>query len=82
MTRVIVCDSADQESIDRLVAAINRLGGTAVDPEQDLEPGMGLNRYRFPAIATEVSIFRDAWMIDLAGPEQFVQQLLESMRHE
>ena len=82
MIRLVLCDSADHERIDRLVAAINHLGGIADDPEQGLEPATGFNRYRFPARGTEISIFRDAWMIDLAGPEEFVEQILELMRRD
>ncbi|MDY3563575.1 hypothetical protein R5W23_005189 [Gemmata sp. JC673] len=71
--RADICASDDYATRDRLLAAIYELGGS---PEGDTEAlGVGLHRYRFPA--GELTVFADAWLVDVEGPDQLVRDLLQ-----
>lgn len=77
MTRVDICSREDQETIDRLFAAIHQLGGRADDDWDEPSPGVGLQRFRFGR--DEVTTFADAWGVDLAGPDRLVHDILAAM---
>lgn len=71
--RADICASDDYDTRDRLLGAIYELGGA---PEGDSESiGVGLHRFRFPD--GELTVFVDAWLVDVAGPDALVQQLLQ-----
>lgn len=71
--RADVCASDDYATRDRLFAAIYELGGA---PEGDSEAvGVGLHRFLFPA--GELTVFVDAWLVDVAGPDELVRDLLQ-----
>ena len=71
--RADVCASDDYATRDRLLASIRELGG-APDGDSDAL-GVGLHRFRFPG--GELSVFVDAWLVDIAGPDALVQQVLQ-----
>ena len=78
MTRVDLCASDDELTLVELVMAIEELGGIAVDGDGSRVPGTGLNRYRFPT--GELTVFMDAWSVDLAGPEKLVNDILAALK--
>ena len=78
MTRVDLCAADDHETIDRVQAAIGALGYVADDTWHDSPLGVGLTRFRRGA--TELTVFRDAWIVDAAGPEPLVNELLQALR--
>ena len=74
MYRVDLCRSDDHDTIALLEEVIAGLGGT---PDGDGGIGVGLNRFRFGT--EEVTVFMDAWGVDLAGPEPLVREILSRM---
>jgi hypothetical protein len=74
VTRVDICSSDDEAAIGRFEAVLAELGGVADDNWHDSPLGVGLQRYRFGAEL--VTVFQDAWVVDVAGPEALVQQIL------
>lgn len=79
MKRVILGDSADSDILVELVMAIEELYGSLINDDGRTLPGTGLNRFRLPD--GEVTVFIDAWEIDLVGPEELVEQILAALRH-
>jgi hypothetical protein len=71
--RADICASDDYETRERLLAAIRELGGVY---EGDGEPlGVGLHRFR---VGFEtLTMFVDAWTVDLEGRDQLVRQVLQ-----
>ncbi len=67
MTRIDICASDDEETITRFQSVLAELGGMADDTWHDSPIGVGFERYRFGS--EEVTVFRDAWMVDVAGPD-------------
>lgn len=78
MLRVDICAADDYETQERLQAVLRELGIMADDTWHD-DPGFGtgLTRYRFGS--QELSVYKDAWVVDLAGPEDLVNRVLEAM---
>ena len=77
MTRVDICTSDDHESIARLQAVIAELGGVADDNWHDSPIGTGLTRFRVGD--QELTVFADAWAVDVAGPERIVNDILAAL---
>ena len=75
MIRVDLCHSDDHDTLERLEEVIAELGGRADDDGDGIGPG--LNRYRVGA--DELTVFMDAWGVDLAGPEPLVRRVLAAM---
>jgi hypothetical protein len=73
--RVEVCSSDDYERMDRLLSAIRDLAGRSEGDDWGL--GLGLHRYTFPE--GELTVFVDAWQVDVAGPEGLVQNVLQGL---
>ena len=80
MIRVDVCASDDFDAIDRLQAALVAVGVLADDTWHDTPLGTGLTRFRKGD--AELTVFRDAWVVDLAGPEELVNEVLKAMKAE
>ena len=77
MTRVEICASDDYDTIDRLQAILRELDVVADDTWHDTPLGTGLTRFRHGA--DEMTVYRDAWVVDVAGPEGLVRQVLVRM---
>lgn len=71
--RADICASDDYATRDRLVSAIEALGGANEGDGEAL--GVGLHRFRFPT--GELTVFIDAWCVDLDGPDELVRQVLQ-----
>ena len=77
VARTDVCASEDFETIDRLQAVLGELGWVADDTWHDSPLGLGLTRFRRGD--DELTVFRDAWGVDLAGPEAAVNDVTERL---
>jgi hypothetical protein len=77
VVRADVCASDDSDGIARLQAALGELGWVADDTWHDTPLGTGLTRFRRGA--DELTVFRDAWMVDVAGPDAAVNALVEQL---
>ncbi|HVK18352.1 MAG TPA: hypothetical protein VM533_15540 [Fimbriiglobus sp.] len=78
MTRIDVCAREDYETAARLLEVIAELGGRGTADADELTPGTGLSRFRFGA--DEVTVFTDAWGVDIAGPEKLVNEILAALK--
>lgn len=77
MTRADVCASDDAEGVARLQAVLAELGVVADDTWHDSPLGVGLHRYRCGT--DELTVFVDAWMVDIAGPDVLVKRVLAAL---
>ena len=77
MTRVDVCSRDDYETTERLLEVIAGLGGQGTEGADELALGTGVSRFRFGA--DEVTVFADAWGVDLAGPDKLVNDILAAL---
>jgi hypothetical protein len=78
MQRADICSAEDYETMDRLQAVLAGLGIVADDSWHDSSFGLGLTRYRKGE--REISVFRDAWVVDIAGPDDLVNEVLAALR--
>jgi hypothetical protein len=73
--RVDICASDDHDTIARLLTAIRELGGRSEGEEWSI--GVGLHRFQLPD--GEISVFVDAWLVDVAGVDELVERLLRTL---
>jgi len=78
MTRVDICAADDFETIDRLLAVIAEAGGVGDEGYSESSLGVGLTRFRFGT--DEVTLFRDAWVVDFHGPDELAARLFAALR--
>lgn len=69
-----ICSSDDSATIAALLTALDAVGALS-DEFKDAELGVGLNRFRVGA--DELTVYRDAWRVDLNGPDELVKRVLE-----
>ena len=77
MLRVDICASHDHETQMQLQSVLQSLGIVADDTWHDSPLGVGLQRFRHDE--QELTIFKDAWIVDLAGPDKLVNRVLAAM---
>ena len=77
IARADICSSEDFATIDRLRDVIAELGGVGNTDHYDLPLGVGLTRVRFGD--DELTVFMDAWQLDIAGPEKLVSRVLAKL---
>ena len=77
VTRADICTSDDADAIDRLRTALDDLGWVADDTWHESPLGVGLVTLRRGA--DELTVFRDAWSVDIAGQDELVQQVLAAL---
>jgi hypothetical protein len=78
VTRTDICPAEDFDTQAKLVAALRDLGFVADDTWHD-DPifGVGLSRYRLGE--RELTVFKDAWVVDFAGPQDLVEAVMRGM---
>lgn len=78
MTRADVCSADDFDTQAKLVQVLRDLGFVADDTWHD-DPtfGVGLSRYRLAE--RELTVFKDAWIVDIAGPQELVEAVLRGL---
>ncbi len=77
MERVDICTTDDFATRHRLAEALGELGYLGNTDYADLDLGPGLSRYHRGD--DEVTVFIDAWSVDVAGPSDRVRDLLARM---
>lgn len=77
VTRAEICASDDYDAIDRLQVVLRELGIVADDTWHDSPLGVGLQKFR--RSGDELTVFRDAWIVDIAGPDALVREVVERM---
>jgi len=80
MIHVDICASDDFDTLARLQAALVAVGVVADDTWHDSPIGTGLTRFRKGS--DELTVFKDAWAVDLHGPEPLVNEVLAAMQAE
>jgi hypothetical protein len=78
MDRADICSSNDYGTQERLQAVLRDLGFVADDTWHD-DPtfGVGVTRYRLGE--RELTVFKDAWVVDVAGPQELVEAVLRGL---
>jgi hypothetical protein len=78
MHRADICAADDFDTQARLVGVLRDLGFVADDTWHD-DPifGTGLTRYRLGD--QELTVFKDAWVVDVAGPQGLVEAVLRGL---
>ena len=78
MERAEICAADDFDIQARLVEVLRDLGFIADDTWHD-DPlfGTGLTRYRLGG--QELTVFKDVWIVDIAGPQELVEAVLRAM---
>ena len=77
MTRADICAANDDDGIDRLQAALRERGFLGNSDNHDSALGVGLSHFRRGP--DEVTVFIDAWLVDLAGPDELVREVVEAL---
>ena len=77
MTRADICAANDDDGIDRLQAALRDRGFLGDTDNLDSPLGVGLSRFRRGE--AELTVFIDAWVVDLAGPDELVREVLDAL---
>ncbi len=73
-----ICSADDHDTQARLQQVLSELGFVADDTWHDSPLGVGLQTFRLGS--AELTVFKDAWLVDLAGPEEWVNRVLEAMQ--
>ena len=78
MERTDICAADDFDTQARLVDVLRDLGFVADDTWHD-DPtlGTGVTRYRLGG--QELTVFKDVWIVDIAGPREVVQAVLRGL---
>ena len=66
-----ICDADDTAAISRLREALRSMGAEL--SEQDW--AIGVDAYRLRVGTEEITIFSDAWSVDIEGPEELVGRI-------
>lgn len=72
--RADICASDDYDTRERLLAALTELGAAS---EGDCESSLGVGLHRFRIGSEELSVFVDAWCVDVDGPDELVRRVVE-----
>ena len=77
--RVDVCEREDADTIDALFAALAAVGARPADPDFDgTAVGGGLHRF-LGAGGEPLTVYVDAWGVDLEGPDALVERVMEHL---
>jgi hypothetical protein len=78
--RVDVCGTDEPDSVAALLVAIAAVGAVPEDADFDAESplGVGLHAFRTPG-GDRLTVYADAWGVDLEGPDALVRQVTEHM---
>lgn len=75
--RAEVCASDDYDTRDKLFAALAAVGAHSDGAGDSAGAPAGVGLYRFAHPDGDLSVFVDAWVVDVAGPDQLVEQVLQ-----
>lgn len=77
-------DICAREDVDTQTALLGALGDVGAMPEDDAggEVPLPIGLHRFTAPGGVLTVFVDAWGVDLEGPDELVQRVLALMAEE
>jgi hypothetical protein len=79
--RVDICGREDEETVAALLEAIAAAGAVPEDAAFDDELPLGVGLHKFHATGgTPLTVYVDAWGVDLEGPDELVNRVLADMR--
>lgn len=73
--RADICDAEDKEALMRFGNVLKSIG--AVTIRQDW--AMGVDMYELRVGDSHLTVFSDAWYIDMEGPPDIVKQIVNAM---
>jgi len=71
--RADICASDDYNTRERLLQALSEIGAAPEGDGESLDVGL----HRFRVGFETLTVFIDAWTVDLEGPDALVQQVLQ-----
>ncbi|HOF89326.1 MAG TPA: hypothetical protein PLZ36_14670 [Armatimonadota bacterium] len=74
-----ICDPDDMDTLQRFHRTLQRLGARR---EESHESATGVIVTRFRVADQHLTVFQDAWSVDIAGAEALVHQVIAEMRSE
>jgi hypothetical protein len=74
--RADICDSDDDAAVERFRNALRRIGAELSEKGWAL----GVDVYRVSIDGEELTIFSDAWSIDIEGPPHVVERVLRELQ--
>ena len=77
LERVELAAADDHAARDRLQHVLSQLGYLGNTDESDVEIGTGLSRFRRGE--AEVTVFCDAWVVDLVGAPESVREIVATL---
>jgi hypothetical protein len=78
--RVDICDRTDDDTATALLSALAAVGAVPEDADFDDELPLGVGLHKFRAAGGEqLTVYVDAWGVDLEGPDTLVNRVLEHM---
>ncbi len=75
--RADICDPHNDAAVQRFRSALRSLGATLAEKYW----GLGVNHYRLKIGGETLSIFSDAWSVDIDGPDQLVLRVLREFEN-
>lgn len=74
-------DLCSREDIDTQAALLEALAAIGTMPDDDviLEVPVPIGLHRFTAPEGVLTLFADAWVVDLEGPDELVRRVLDHM---
>ena len=77
MTRADICTADDDDGIDLLQATLRELNFLGNTDNLDSPLGVGLSQFRRGP--QELTVFIDAWAVDIAGPDDAVREVVAAL---
>jgi hypothetical protein len=74
--RADICDPDDNAAVERFRHTLQRLGAQLGDKDW----AMGCDVYRLKIAGEELTVFSDAWSIDIEGPDDLVCKILSEYK--
>jgi hypothetical protein len=75
--RADICDSNDEVAVGRFREALRRLGAQLDEKSW----AIGVDLYRLKIGDEQLSVFSDAWSLDIEGSDELVQTVLREYAH-
>jgi len=70
-----ICDPDDEIAVERFKSTFKQLGAKSVGKSW----GIGVDVLDFQIGEAVITVFSDTWSIDIEGPEQLVQKVLQPL---
>lgn len=79
--RMDICTSDDHETVAAMLGALAAVGALSDEPDSSdpAESPLGVGLHRFRVGSQVLTVFVDAWTVDLEGPDELVNRVLRAM---